>query len=1213
MKAAKILLKILLTALIGLFVIWMAVFIVIRTEKGHEWALNQLIHTLTPNIDTEVHISHVELALPLGLRLHHIAIYDKGSLLASAEELECRCSFASLLRGRLVFASLHAKTVNISKNILDLFPTNSNVKSDRGPIDWNLPLPIDFKVRNLFVEDLHIDPFLIDSWTTEQPQLAAILKASTFQLQGFVNNNLKKRAFAAHLLATATPEDNTHPTLQLGIDTQNQLLSLSIHANGLSSTYLPLESRADIACSATAPIAVWSSLHLDPASIEGSFKVIVTTRDEKTEVKGRYQTEQSHSIRFYDATLHNPSPLIPSLPNQLQLSDLTLNGLIQDYKTEPTLSIQVISPKISIQGHDLDNLNTTLSACIKDQKWECLMAISTLFNGIPCDMKGSLVLNEGQLINVSNLSLETSKSRFEAKGSYSIPNKIFEGSLEGHSKDLQDLAFLFPDADAPKGEGDLKLLIDRDPLNPLGQKINCELHWQNPQWRDWKAAHFTAQTELTEMNIGDYPSMKVAGMLQFDQLNGPDLSVKKLELKIDQMLTPDLSNLDEISFELRGESLRAGSFETNNLALAAFIQEPFNSNGGRFQLKGSTTLKDKLDLSLKGTWIVKDQTNFTAQVENGTGQFGPYAIQFFKPFQLQVSPNDFSLSSLHMMLGEGEFQSDLTWKDERLECQFQGTQIPSELLHFVAPNAPLAGRVSFTANLEGPLEGPQGHVGITLHDMLIAEQIFANQPSIKGDIICELGDVGIHVQGELSGIGNHPFTVEGILPVSLSLSPANMVLHEKTPFHLTLLAEGEMDPYLHLFYNDTSNITGDAKIALEITGSLANPEITGGVDFQNGTYESFDTGAIYRNISARVEGDGSKLLLKNFIAHDKAQGNIKASGTLTLDAANQFPFEFDIEPTHIAIIDADYATILGSGVLKLTGNTQQGRLEGKLTIDNAAVRLEEALPSQIKSVDVKHVNLPEGMEKHQYSDSNVGWPVQLNVAMDFPGKVNIQGKNLTSEWKGAIAATGTLDTPLLYGELRIVSGEYDFNGKAFTISQGNIHFAGLPSKKTTLYAVASKDMDRIIAEIIVKGPVNHLAISFRSNPPLSQREVLSYILFNRGISDISSNQGDQLTQSFVDLNTASEGQSDFLSKLRNNIGIDRLDFTSDGTEDGDMSLQVGKYISENVMISVNKGINAADDRISLEAKLRKNLKAQAEMGVGEESQNKLILKWKKDY
>ena len=178
------------------------------------------------------------------------------------------------------------------------------------------------------------------------------------------------------------------------------------------------------------------------------------------------------------------------------------------------------------------------------------------------------------------------------------------------------------------------------------------------------------------------------------------------------------------------------------------------------------------------------------------------------------------------------------------------------------------------------------------------------------------------------------------------------------------------------------------------------------------------------------------------------------------------------------------------------------------------------------------------------------------------------------------------------------------------IPRSGFAFLGLGKQSVAEYSyrVASREIDRIQADIIVKGPANKLGISFRSNPPFSQREVLSYILFNRGISDITSNQGDLLSQSFIELNSGEQTQTDFLSRLRSNIGIDRLDLTASDGESKDMALQIGKYISEKVFVSMNTSLtDATSNRVAIEAKLPKNLKAQAEVGLTD-AQGKILLK-----
>lgn len=53
---------------------------------------------------------------------------------------------------------------------------------------------------------------------------------------------------------------------------------------------------------------------------------------------------------------------------------------------------------------------------------------------------------------------------------------------------------------------------------------------------------------------------------------------------------------------------------------------------------------------------------------------------------------------------------------------------------------------------------------------------------------------------------------------------------------------------------------------------------------------------------------------------------------------------------------------------------------------------------------------------------------------------------------------------------------------------------------------------------------------------------------------------------------------------------------------------MGKYISKNVFVSVNK---SDVNRIAVEAALLPNIKLQAQ--VGDDSEGQILLKWKHDY
>ena len=170
-------------------------------------------------------------------------------------------------------------------------------------------------------------------------------------------------------------------------------------------------------------------------------------------------------------------------------------------------------------------------------------------------------------------------------------------------------------------------------------------------------------------------------------------------------------------------------------------------------------------------------------------------------------------------------------------------------------------------------------------------------------------------------------------------------------------------------------------------------------------------------------------------------------------------------------------------------------------------------------------------------------------------------------------------------------------------------FEGDLETKSTLYVVAQEEIERIQVKAILKGPIFDPLLTFRSNPALSDQEILSRILFGKGISDITPIQATQLSQAILSLN--SDNGEDLLERFQRNIGIDRIDLNANSEDKNEVSIRVGKYISRGVLISLHKSINSEHKHVAIEADIMSNFKVEAE--VGSKSEGKMSLKWKKDY
>lgn len=832
-------------------------------------------------------------------------------------------------------------------------------------------------------------------------------------------------------------------------------------------------------------------------------------------------------------------------------------------------------PNIKIKNHSL--LIVGKGFVQLDPNPKGMLSLSGKYQNIPGRFSTEFEITDFKRLTLSNLAMKGLNAHAEGNLSCLIPDFLWQGNIEAEIADLEKIAQFshYP----LKGEG--KLTAQLDSPNQK-QQIDALFMGKNIQWDNWSI-------NLLEMNVA-YQESNISGAWKGQTIRWSEGSIER----------------GEGAFA----NLKSHEFKFNEMNTSALSIQELSGNTSLHHDKSPFHIEvknDELQMSADGNWNIHN--GFTwIEMQSLNGKLGTYPLVLKEPFTFKMSQGQKELSEVRLQLGDGEFQGDLTQDKQFVRMNIQTNELPSELFQLINPHLPLTGKATLQGSIEGDIARPTGHFQVNLHQVQVVEKLFVQKPLINGNVFFDLDERGLHVQSDLHGIGSTPLIVTGSLPLIFSFDPFKFDIDSKLPFQLNVDAEGELDPYLHLFINDTTTLAGKAKIALSLSGKLESPTIRGKIDLTEGSYESLNTGALFHDIQAELTGDGNKLTLTRFSAKDNKNGSVTATGLLMLE--NNFPFEIRIQPSNISLLNSDYASISASGTLDWKGNSQKSKLQGKLAVEQAIIRLEEALPKQIKTVDFKMIDEDESSPQKPDKKS----PVEIDISLVAKENVLIKGNHLKSEWKGNLLASGTLDNILLHGDLRVVSGEYDFNGKAFTLSQGTIHFSGAPDKKTSLYIVASKEIERIRADIIVKGAANKPEVSFRSNPPLSQREVLSYILFNRGISNITPEQGDQLSQSFITLNEQTSTGDDFLTRLRKNIGVDRLDFTTNpANENRAFGVQVGKYITENVIVSVNQNVSSLSPVIAIEASFLKNLKIQAEAGVMEDAPIRMSFKWKKDY
>lgn len=148
----------------------------------------------------------------------------------------------------------------------------------------------------------------------------------------------------------------------------------------------------------------------------------------------------------------------------------------------------------------------------------------------------------------------------------------------------------------------------------------------------------------------------------------------------------------------------------------------------------------------------------------------------------------------------------------------------------------------------------------------------------------------------------------------------------------------------------------------------------------------------------------------------------------------------------------------------------------------------------------------------------------------------------------------------IFGSLQDTSGTFTELGKSYIIKDSNIYFRGLEPIDPLLDIHATYSVNDIDISIIISGSLNEPRINLTSTPVMSQKDILSYLIFGTTFSS-NAQTNTQSKQSQASLFLLNELSKDYAKEL----GIDMLYFQYDPTTQY-IETYVGKNISQRSKI-----------------------------------------------
>ncbi|WP_217569624.1 translocation/assembly module TamB domain-containing protein [Mesorhizobium sp. GbtcB19] len=393
-------------------------------------------------------------------------------------------------------------------------------------------------------------------------------------------------------------------------------------------------------------------------------------------------------------------------------------------------------------------------------------------------------------------------------------------------------------------------------------------------------------------------------------------------------------------------------------------------------------------------------------------------------------------------------------------------------------------------------------------------------------------------------------------------------------------------------------LTGTANVNVQVRGPASSPVIGGTVNTSGARLIDARSGLAVNDIAADVSIGGGAARITRLTGTLSTRGSLSASGTVGINPAQGFPADLAIKLTDGRYTDGRVVTANLGGDLTIKGPLVSAPVvAGTINLARTVITVPDRLPASLSELDVKHRNAPAAVRAQDKAlrpatasgSSNGGSGLALDVTVNAPNQIFIQGRGVDAELGGSLKLTGPASSPQAIGTFTLQRGRLTILAKRLTFTEGTIGFQG--SLVPYLNMTATTTTSSATVTIVVSGEATNPKFTFSSVPALPQDEVLAQLIFGQSMSKLSPLQIAQLASAAAQL-AGVGGSTSLLENLQNAIGVDDLDVTTD--EKGGTAVSAGKYLNDRTYVTIQKGDKPGSGKATIDLNVGRGVKLRGE-------------------
>lgn len=357
---------------------------------------------------------------------------------------------------------------------------------------------------------------------------------------------------------------------------------------------------------------------------------------------------------------------------------------------------------------------------------------------------------------------------------------------------------------------------------------------------------------------------------------------------------------------------------------------------------------------------------------------------------------------------------------------------------------------------------------------------------------------------------------------------------------------------------------GETKGSLLFTGTMARPLVHGSVILKDGAMKLKALGLPITDMKADLNFAGDSFMVEE-CSGKIGKGQYQLTGGVRLDGRQLTDYGLKFTGTKLDIVSDFY-----KGPLTFDVNVSEGvfykqflpKVSGRVFIEDATI--------SIPSVPESEGELPEFI---------------VDLALDLGKKVRFYSPYVGDlRLDGSAHFGGTTKYPNSSGHIAVSRGKVYYLKTPFTVRRGALIFNNAGSFLPSADFFADTKLDRTKVWLSINGPIDQMKLRLRSVPEMRQSDIIKLLTFKTA----PKGNGDQALDysSVAEIGLQMAFLSELEGQIRNFLNLDEFSVSRDwdSKKNGDnfskegYNIEVGKYISEKVMLKYIQGVAGSTKR-----------------------------------